>query len=169
MFFQSSYQKILSALAKAKVRYLVAGGIAMNMHGLQRTTVDLDLIIFLEKKNALKFISVMQKLGYKPKVPVKPEEFADEKKRKEWIEKKNMVVFSFYHPKNLFDVIDVFVYHPRPFDLMFKARKTVKLLTQNIHAASLEDMLYMKRKAGRPKDSFDIRFLEGILRKRKED
>ena len=47
MFFQSSYQEILSALAKAKVRYLVAGGIAMNMHGLQRTTVDLDLIIFL--------------------------------------------------------------------------------------------------------------------------
>ena len=111
----------------------------------------------------------MQKLGYKPKVPVKPEEFADENKRKEWIEKKNMVVFSFYHPKNPFDVIDVFVDHPKPFAIMFKAKKTVKLLRQNVHAASLEDMIYMKRKAGRPKDSFDIRFLEGILRKGKED
>lgn len=141
----------------------------MNIHGLQRTTMDLDLIVFLQRKNVLKFTSVMQKLGYKPKVPVRPDDFADENKRKEWIEKKNMVVFSFYHPVNPFDLIDSFVYHPRPFDLMFKARKTVKLLTQNVHAASLEDMLYMKRKAGRPKDSFDIRFLESILNKKRED
>jgi len=164
-----SYQQVLSSLSKAKVKYLVAGGIAMNLHGLARATFDLDLVVFLEKENVLKFVKTMKRLGYKPKVPVRPEEFADERKRKEWIEKKNMVVFSFYHSKNPMDLIDVFVYHPRPFNEMFRARKTVDLLGQKIHAVSLKDMLYMKRKAGRPKDSFDLRFLESIIRKKMED
>ena len=30
---QQSYIKILTELSRAKVRYLVAGGIAMNIHG----------------------------------------------------------------------------------------------------------------------------------------
>ncbi|MBI3541120.1 MAG: hypothetical protein HY073_03160, partial [Deltaproteobacteria bacterium] len=63
---QHSYQSILTALSKAKVRYLVAGGIAMNLHGFSRATFDLDLIIFLKKENILKFTKVMTKLGYCP-------------------------------------------------------------------------------------------------------
>jgi len=166
---QPSYQQVLAALSKGKVRFLVAGGIAMNIHGLSRSTMDLDLIIFLQRENILKFAKIMKKLGYKPKVPVDAEDFADENLRKQWIEEKNMVVFSFYHAKNLLDIIDVFVYHPRPFEEMYKERKSTDLLGQRIHAAGLQDMLFMKRKAQRPKDEFDIRFLEAIIRKKKED
>ncbi len=164
-----SYQQILAALAKGKVRYLVAGGIAMNIHGLTRSTFDLDLIIFLEKKNILQFVKVMRKLGYKPKVLVEPEDFADEKLRRQWVEEKNMVVFSFYHSQDMMNVVDVFVEHPRPFEEMFKAGKISNLLGQKIRAAGLQDMLYMKKKAQRPKDELDIRFLENIIRKQKDD
>ncbi|MDO8644572.1 MAG: hypothetical protein Q7S00_06380 [bacterium] len=166
---QPSYQQVLVALSKASVRYLVAGGIAMNIHGLERSTFDLDLIIFLERKNILKFAKVMSRLGYHPKIPVKPEDFADEKLRKSWIKEKNMVVFSFYHQKNPLDLIDIFVYHPRPFDKMFKARKSANLRDCKIHAVGLKDMLFLKQKASRPKDQFDIRFLETLIRKQKED
>lgn len=110
----------------------------------------------------------MTKLGYRPKVPVKAEDFADEKLRQKWIREKNMVVFSFYHPNNPFDVIDVFVYHPRPFEEMYKSGKKGEIFGQTIRAAGLEDMLYMKEKAGRPKDQIDIRFLRTIINKKRD-
>lgn len=169
MAVQRPYREILISLSKAKVRYLVAGGIAMNIHGLERATHDIDFIIFLEKKNILRFISVMKRLGYRPKIPVKPEDFADEKIRETWIKQKNMVVFSYYQPKNPFEVVDVFVYHPRPFPEMFKARKGASLSGFTVNAVGLKDMLFLKEKAGRPKDEMDIRYLRNILRKKKQD
>ncbi len=111
----------------------------------------------------------MKRLGYCPKIPVKPEDLADEKLRESWIKKKHMVVFSFYHPKNPFEVVDVFVYHPRPFHEMFKAGKKVPLSGFTVHAVGLKDMLFLKEKANRPKDEMDIRYLRNILRKKKED
>ncbi len=169
MPIQHPFQEILVSLSKAKVRYLVAGGIAMNIHGLERATHDIDLIIYLEKKNILRFVQVMKRLGYRPKIPVKPEDFAKEELRDSWIKEKNMVVFSFYHPKNLFEVVDVFVYHPRPFQEMFKGRKSAPLSRFMVHAVGLKDMLFLKEKASRPKDEMDIRYLRNILRKKKED
>ena len=166
---QTPYQKILVELSRAKVQFLVAGGIAMNIHGLERATHDIDFIIFLERKNIIRFGKVMQHLGYRPKIPVKAADFADEKLRNSWIKKKNMVVFSFYHPKNPFEVIDVFVYHPRPFPEMFKARKKVPLSGFTVNAVGLKDMLFLKEKASRPKDEMDIRYLRNILRKKQED
>lgn len=168
MAIQNSYQKILVSLSRAKVLYLVAGGIAMNILGMERATYDLDLIVFLGRENVLKFGRVMTKLGYRPKIPVKPEDFADEKLRKSWAKEKNMVVFSFYHPKNPFEVIDVFVYHPRPFDKMYKVSKKGQIFGQTIRAAGLQDMLFMKKKASRPKDQIDIRYLQAIIRKQKD-
>ncbi|MBI2083961.1 MAG: hypothetical protein HYT76_10445 [Deltaproteobacteria bacterium] len=168
MAVQISFQKILVSLSKAKVRYLVAGGVAMNILGMERATYDLDLIVFLERSNILKFTGVMTKLGYRPKVPVKAGDFANEKLREQWIQEKNMVVFSFFDPKSPFEVIDVFVYHPRPFAEMYKAGKKGKIFGQKIRAASVKDMLFMKRKAGRPKDQVDIRFLEAIIRKQED-
>ncbi|MBI2982362.1 MAG: hypothetical protein HYY44_08790 [Deltaproteobacteria bacterium] len=168
MAIQHTYQEILLALSKAKVRFLIAGGIAMNIHGLERATHDLDLIVFLDRDNVLKFIKVMKRLGYEPKIPVKAEDFAVESLRQKWIKEKGMVVFSFFHPKNVFEVIDVFVYHPRPFEQMFKARKVANLLGQKIAAVGLEDMLYLKRLANRPKDELDLRYLENVLRKKRE-
>jgi len=168
MPIQQSYENILASLSRSNIRYLVAGGIAMNILGMERATFDLDLIVFLEKENILRFVRVMTKLGYRPKVPVKPENFADEKLRRKWITEKNMIVFSFYHPKNPFEVIDVFVYHPRPFDKMYKASKKGRIFGQTIRAASLQDMLFMKKKASRPKDQVDIRYLQSIIRKQED-
>lgn len=38
-------KKVLSALERHQVRYVVIGGIAMNLHGLARFTEDLDIFI----------------------------------------------------------------------------------------------------------------------------
>lgn len=167
--FLPDYEKILTSLIKAKVKFLVVGGIAMNAHGLTRSTFDLDLVVFLEKNNVLQFTKIMKKLDYIPKAPVDPLELADEKIRKRWIKEKNMIVFSYQHRKNAMDVIDVFVEHPFPFDEMWKQRKQIKLSGYTLHVVGLEHLMKMKQKASRPKDDMDLRYLNAVLREQKED
>ncbi|MBI2091463.1 MAG: hypothetical protein HYT75_00485 [Deltaproteobacteria bacterium] len=64
------FAEIFRELAKKDVRYVIVGGIAVNLLGVPRFTADLDLIVALEQKNILKFAKCMPKLGFKPKVPV---------------------------------------------------------------------------------------------------
>ena len=43
--------KVLTALEREGVRYVIFGGVALNLHGLARTTEDLDIFIAAERKN----------------------------------------------------------------------------------------------------------------------
>ena len=46
------YESIIAALESANVRYVIAGGFAVNLHGFLRFTKDLDLILDLAPDNA---------------------------------------------------------------------------------------------------------------------
>ena len=73
------FEKVFSALNKAKVRYLVVGGIAVNLYGIERATADIDLVVDLEGNNLNRFIAVMKELNFKPKIPVRLEDFIKKK------------------------------------------------------------------------------------------
>ena len=141
------YRKIFQELEKRKIRYLVAGGFAVNFHKVQRATVDLDLIIHLQPKNILALVAMMTALGYKPRLPIDPREFADMKKRSSWIEDKGMLVFSFLNPTNPFELIDIFTKEPKPFDSLWRRRLDIAVFG-------------IKIRAGREKDIFDAKELK---------
>ena len=46
-------QQIAEALNNANVRYVVAGGLAVVAYGYLRLTMDVDLVIDLERENLL--------------------------------------------------------------------------------------------------------------------
>lgn len=50
----STLETVFHSLNNAGARYLVAGGVAVNIHGYQRMTVDLDLVIQLNSDNIKK-------------------------------------------------------------------------------------------------------------------
>jgi hypothetical protein len=154
------YKDILLALAKSKVRYLVAGGFAVNFHNYNRSTADLDLIIHLEPKNAEIFDAMMTDLGYRPRVPVSGKDLGDESKRREWIMEKNMVVFTYINPNNPMEIIDIFVEEPKPFEEMYKDRLVSDVFDVKINVVGYDDLVEMKKKAGRPKDQIDLLELE---------
>lgn len=49
-FFQS-FNKVLAALEKHKVDYILIGGYAVALHGVPRTTNDIDLFVKPDEKN----------------------------------------------------------------------------------------------------------------------
>ena len=154
------YRRVFEGLAKCNVRYLVAGGFAVNFHQVQRATVDLDLILQIEKKNILKFVNLMNELGFMPRVPVRAEDFADSKKREEWIKKKGMMVFTFIHRENPFEVIDIFTEEPIGFEELWKKRLEVAAFELKIPVLSKEHLIKLKERANREKDRFDIEQLK---------
>lgn len=158
------YDKVIRALNKNKVKYAVAGGVAVVLYGYTRLTLDLDLIVELSEKNLDKFFDTLYDLGYKPKVPVTKDEFKSKKKRQEWIRKKRMVVFSFFHLKDHLKLIDMFVTEPIKFSEIHKKINTIDLKGLKVPVVSIGHLKKLKLLASRLKDLEDVRNLEEIQR-----
>ena len=157
------FKKLFSSLNKATIKYMVAGGIAVNLYGIERATADLDIALELEKRNLLKFINVAEKLGLRPKIPVKLGDFIDPEKRRSWRMDKGMLVFSLYDPKNPFFLIDIFTEIPFDFDAIYKQRKKVKFENIFIPVVPIRELIAMKEKSNRPQDRADVFYLKKIM------
>ena len=153
---------VLQALSQRGVRYIVVGGVAVVLHGHLRVTADLDLVVSLDRPNALAAIEALMTLGFRPLAPVAPEAFADPSTREAWVVEKGMRVFSLSHPGPLRLTVDLFVEEPFPFDEAFERSVVVQIGGAAVPVASIGDLIALKRQAGRPQDIEDIRRLEEI-------
>jgi hypothetical protein len=161
------YLELLKAMEEKGIRYVVVGGVAVVLHGFVRATMDLDLVVSLEPTNARKFLDLVKGLGYKPKIPVPLEQFADPAKRQEWIETKGMRVFSLHHSKRVQELVDVFNKEPIPFDDLYTHRIRVPVEGISINIASSQDLKILKQEAGRPQDLQDIAALNELEKRQK--
>jgi hypothetical protein len=155
------YVDLFRALQEADIRYLVVGGLAMNLHGIPRMTADIDIFLSLDEANVRKFLNVAISLDLVPAVPVPPESLADPEERRRWRDEKNMIVLSFRSRSHPAVPVDVFIEEPLPFEQAWSRRKRVgtedgKL---EISVASIRDMIAMKEKAGRLQDRSDLEIL----------
>jgi len=57
------FDPIFVALKATGVRYVVVGGLAVNLHGYQRFTKDVDLVIDLVPKQLMKALQAPHGLG----------------------------------------------------------------------------------------------------------
>ena len=147
---------VFKQLNVADVRYVVVGGVATILHGYVRATTDIDLIVDLQIDEAEKAIEALSGEGYKPRIPVQAKEFADDNKRKQWIETKGMTVFSMFHPEQPGLSIDLFAQHPIPFDELWERSQVFDVDGTGIRVCSLDDLIRLKQLAGRNKDMDDI-------------
>jgi hypothetical protein len=153
------YTEILESFYKNKIRYLLVGGLALNLHGVPRTTFDMDIIIPSDKINSGKLINAIKELNYVPRLPVDPLKMADPEVLKDWIENKNMKAFSFYHKIDNARVIDIVLVHPLGFDEAEARKKVFTFRGIEIPVLSIDDLIEMKKFSGRPKDLSDAEML----------
>ncbi len=146
----------------AEVDYLVVGGLAVVLHGYVRATTDVDLIVRLDRENALKAIRALTNLGLKPRAPVEANLFADGPVREQWIREKGLTVFSMFHPTKPFMSVDLFVEYPFSEDELWKDSEIKELQGEPVRVCSLDILLKLKRQSGRPLDIVDVNTLERI-------
>lgn len=147
----------MRALNDAGVRYLVAGGMAVIAHGFLRYTKDVDLVIELERDNLLRGLRALGAIGYSPKLPVSFEQFADPRNREAWVRDRNMIVFQLWSDAHRETPIDVFTEHPFEFERAYAASLRAEVAPELFAPfVAYDDLVTMKRSAGRPEDLIDL-------------
>jgi hypothetical protein len=152
------YLDLFRCLHGRKVRYLLAGGLAMNLHGVPRTTMDIDLVVALDADNLQLFIECASELGLKPHAPVPLEALGDADLRRSWIEQKHLIAFALGGAPGT-PTVDVLLQHALDFDRAFEHALVQEVEQVPIRIASLEDMISLKRNTGRRQDEDDIEHL----------
>jgi len=138
------------------VRYALVGGYAVALHGVIRGTVDIDVAIALEAGQFLAVEQAMVSIGLQPRLPVTAEEVF--KFREEYIRNRNLTAWSFVHPNNPLEVVDILITEDA------RKIKTVekKVDRQRIQVANIDDLIRMKKVSNRPQDIEDIKALEQL-------
>lgn len=158
-----SVEAIVQALNTANVQYLIVGGLAVNAHGYERLTRDVDLVIGLEPGNVTRGLRVLIEIGYRLPIPVTPEEFAEAPRREAWRTEKNMIELKLWSDEHRRTPVDVFVYEPFDFAQEYaRARRERVLGDISAPVVSYEELLRMKKAAGRSRDLIDIEQLRKL-------
>ena len=164
-----SVEAIVTALNQAQVQYLIVGGLAVNAHGCERATRDVDLVVGLQPDNILRGLRALLGAGYQVGIPVTPEEFADATLREQWRREKNMIVLKLWSDIHRRTPVDVFVYEPFDFAREYALARIEKVTAhQTAPIVRLETLLAMKREAARPRDLADIADLERLQALKRE-
>lgn len=158
------YLAIFKRLNEAGVEYLVAGGMAVNFHGVPRMTYDLDLVVQLEDGNLERFVELVKKWGFQPKVPVDVGDLAIRAKREDWINNKNMRAFCLFNSEWAVSEIDVLITAPFTYEEAASRRMVFDIQGIEVPCVSVDDLISMKRGTGRQQDEADIRHLERTRR-----
>ena len=80
-----------------------------------------------------------------------------------------MQVFSLFKPDDPLLSVDVFVDHPIDFERLYARSETCAVGGVSVRLVSIDDLIHLKRLAGRPQDREDVAKLEEIRRLKGQD
>lgn len=142
-------EKLLKLLRENKVRFVVIGATAFPVHGYARATLDIDLFVEPTIENIKRLRKALTKFGY---------DLVDITDRTLLTKKllvRQYLVETDIHP--FVKGVD--------FESVWKSSVRAKFGRTMTRFAGLDDLIQMKRAAGRAKDKEDLKFLVRIRKK----
>ncbi len=162
MSSQSFLKEILIELSKNNIKYIVFGGVAIVLHGVERMTLDLDLSLQMSEENLRKFLQIMDMFNMTPRAPVSPEILLN-KDIVEYIKKeKNAIAFTFIDKDNPYKQVDVLIHDLLEYEKWKNKIQEIEIFGYKICILSKEAIIELKEKMEIPrdKDLFDIKELK---------
>jgi hypothetical protein len=166
------FVELFRLLERERVRYLVVGGVAVNLHGAERMTMDVDIMLALDAENLRHFLEAIRPLKLKPANPlVTMEQFCDAATVESWIRDKHMLAFQLRPTQGHGPSLDVLVKPAVPFEPAYARRVMFKVEDFEVVVASAQDLIALKSGTGRQIDRSDIEALRRLdmLRSRRRD
>lgn len=153
---------LLRMLAEAKVEFVLVGGLAVALHGYQRVTMDVDVVLAMDEGNLQRFLAVAQASGLRPTIPVPLDSLAQPELIGQWYRENGMLAFSLRGAEAMATVLDVLVRPAVQFADLRRDAMMIAVGSINIPVASIEHLIAMKTGTGRSKDLIDIEELRKI-------
>ena len=143
-------EDLLKSLNAHRVAFVIIGATAFPFHGYARATLDIDIFIRPEPRNATRLLEVLGEFGYDVS-DITSEDLLTKK-----VLIRQYLVETDIHPF----VTGV------TFDQVWENRVPGTYGNEKVFYASLDDLITMKRAAGRPKDIEDLKILQALKRKK---
>lgn len=159
----SNLLTLIKELSGADIKYVICGGVACVLQGVERATYDLDISVSFERANIEKIIEVTKKFGLVPRIPEPVENLFDENKRNRWVNEKGALVYTFISGNSPLQ-LDIFLSYPKTYDELFQNSEEIEIENLKIKVSSVEDLIFVKKHIHpmRDKDKLDIKELEKI-------
>jgi len=162
---QNHLKEFLVTLARHEVDFIVCGGVAAILHGVPRTTLDLDISVDMKPENLGRLFRAVEELGLKPKIPVDPRVLFEPDAVVKMVQEKGALVFSFVDPEDPIRHIDMFLTRALSYDELAKHAEKHVLEGMEIAVLSARYLLKLKLEIQPPrrKDILDIQTLSEKL------
>lgn len=156
--------EILCTLHDCGVDFVVAGGVAAVLYGVERMTLDLDVAVSLDPLNLTRFLSALDRLRLVPRAPIPSDTILDAAQVEDLVREKNALVFTFWNPQKPYRQIDMFLTRENSFDDLVVDAQALTIRGRTIRVASRRKLIEMKSRVRpiREKDLSDIKALNQI-------
>jgi predicted nucleotidyltransferase len=159
------YKKIFKEINNAGIKYMIVGGVAVNLYGYSRFTSDIDIIVLTEEQNLQKLDNLMQKLNFQARQPVSIQVLNDKENIKNLIKEKNFIAYTYLSKNNTPIDIDVLTNESLNFSEFEKRLTIINIWDLDLPVIGIDDLIDLKRKTNRQKDLED---LEALLKFKNE-
>jgi len=148
MKWNQDYFDMFAALNTANVRYLIVGAYAVGFHAEPRTTKDIDLWVEASAENAQRLYKALADFGA-PLEHATVEDFSNTE-----------MVFQIGVPPNRIDII--MGLEGASFEEAWRNRVAAPYDGQEVFMIGREELIRVKKLAGRPQDVEDVKALEAV-------
>jgi hypothetical protein len=145
---------LLGVLARAEIDFVVIGGVAVVVQAQPRFTRDLDICYATNRSNLERLGALLVSLDAKLRGVDEDFPFVPDARR---LRNTQMLTLTTSEGN-----LDLLVDPPGSpsYAALRRRADVIKLVGASVRVASLEDLIAMKRAAGRPQDEIDIESLE---------
>lgn len=156
------YLDLFSALNRHQVSYVLIGGLAVALHGVERNTMDVDVSVVMSPDNLAHFVAAAKELRLQPLLPVPLSTLEDIQTLKLWSAERHLQAFALRSHELAGVTLDVLLFPPvDPADMVLRAQH-LDIAGVRVPLASIDDLIALKQSAGRPIDLADIEHLKRL-------
>lgn len=135
---------------------------AVNLHGVPRMTYDIDLMVAMTATNLAACDATLTSLGLRVRLPIRLVDAAERAIALAWEEERNPIAVTYTDPQNPLREVDLLVAPSlAPDEVVARA----VMVGAGVPVASVDDLISLKRRAGRAQDLADIAHLERVVRR----
>ena len=142
------YEKLLAKLARAEVKFIIVGGVAVALNGFVRTTEDVHILIEASAANVARLLDELANFGEGFARELTPADFSDSEGAIRIIEDFPLDVFTIMRGRRYADLIG--------------ATKTTRIDDVDVRYLNAEALIALKSDSLRDQDRIDVSALQSL-------
>jgi predicted nucleotidyltransferase len=158
------YLDLLRALDRHAVDYVIVGGVAAVLHGVERATMDIDLAVATDARNIAAAVAALRELDMQPAIPVSWDDVLKPGQIDRWIVDQHLIALAARRIEGYAPTVDLLVRSPVPFGELRRRSVVKRLAGLDVPVACIDDLIALKTDTGRRIDAADIESLRRLAR-----